>query len=70
MPKEAREKATAEINKLKMMSPMSAEATVIVISLIHCLQNCKMHIGERNNKFSEQCFKFLRAYDFFALFIR
>ena len=29
MPKEAREKATAEINKLKMMSPMSAEATVV-----------------------------------------
>lgn len=29
MPKEAKEKATAEFNKLKMMSPMSAEATVI-----------------------------------------
>jgi ATP-dependent Lon protease len=29
MPKEAREKATAEINKLKLMSPMSAEATVV-----------------------------------------
>ena len=29
MSKEAREKATAEINKLKMMSPMSAEATVV-----------------------------------------
>ena len=29
MPKEAREKATAEVNKLKMMSPMSAEATVV-----------------------------------------
>jgi ATP-dependent Lon protease len=29
MPKEAREKATAELNKLKMMSPMSAEATVV-----------------------------------------
>ena len=29
MPKDAREKATAEINKLKMMSPMSAEATVV-----------------------------------------
>ena len=29
MPKEARDKATAEINKLKMMSPMSAEATVV-----------------------------------------
>ncbi len=29
MPKEAREKAAAEINKLKMMSPMSAEATVV-----------------------------------------
>jgi ATP-dependent Lon protease len=29
MPKEAREKATGELNKLKMMSPMSAEATVV-----------------------------------------
>ena len=29
MPKEARDKATAELNKLKMMSPMSAEATVV-----------------------------------------
>jgi ATP-dependent Lon protease len=29
MPKEAREKAMAELNKLKMMSPMSAEATVV-----------------------------------------
>jgi len=29
MPKEAREKATAEFGKLKMMSPMSAEATVV-----------------------------------------
>ncbi|MGH8286936.1 MAG: endopeptidase La [Steroidobacteraceae bacterium] len=29
MPKEAREKAGAELNKLKMMSPMSAEATVV-----------------------------------------
>ena len=29
MPKEAREKANAEVNKLKMMSPMSAEATVV-----------------------------------------
>jgi ATP-dependent Lon protease len=29
MPKEARDKANAEINKLKMMSPMSAEATVV-----------------------------------------
>jgi len=29
MSKEAREKATAELNKLKLMSPMSAEATVI-----------------------------------------
>ncbi len=28
MPQEAKEKATAELNKLKMMSPMSAEATV------------------------------------------
>ncbi len=29
MPKEAREKASSELNKLKMMSPMSAEATVV-----------------------------------------
>ncbi len=29
MPKEAREKADTEINKLKMMSPMSAEASVV-----------------------------------------
>ena len=29
MPKEALEKATSEFNKLKMMSPMSAEATVV-----------------------------------------
>ncbi len=29
MPAEAKEKATAELNKLKMMSPMSAEATVV-----------------------------------------
>jgi ATP-dependent Lon protease len=29
MPKEAREKANSELNKLKMMSPMSAEATVV-----------------------------------------
>ncbi len=29
MPKEVKEKAVAELNKLKMMSPMSAEATVV-----------------------------------------
>ena len=29
MPKEARDKARAELNKLKMMSPMSAEASVV-----------------------------------------
>jgi ATP-dependent Lon protease len=29
MPKEAKKKATNELNKLKMMSPMSAEATVV-----------------------------------------
>ncbi len=29
MPKDAREKATSELNKLKLMSPMSAEATVV-----------------------------------------
>ncbi|MCX2956885.1 MAG: endopeptidase La, partial [Candidatus Regiella insecticola] len=29
MPKEAREKTEAELKKLKMMSPMAAEATVV-----------------------------------------
>lgn len=29
MPKEAKEKVTSELNKLKLMSPMSAEATVV-----------------------------------------
>jgi ATP-dependent Lon protease, bacterial type len=29
MPKEAREKAQSELKKLKLMSPMSAEATVV-----------------------------------------
>ena len=29
MPKEARKKAVAELKKLKLMSPMSAEATVV-----------------------------------------
>ena len=29
MPEEAKEKATSELNKLKLMSPMSAEATVV-----------------------------------------
>lgn len=29
MPKDVRDKATAELNKLKLMSPMSAEATVV-----------------------------------------
>ena len=29
MPKEAKSKALAELNKLKLMSPMSAEATVV-----------------------------------------
>ena len=29
MPKDVKEKATAELNKLKLMSPMSAEATVV-----------------------------------------
>ncbi len=29
MPKEVKDKATAELNKLKLMSPMSAEATVV-----------------------------------------
>lgn len=42
MPKEALEKATAELNKLKMMSPMSAEATV-VRSYIDWLTNVPWH---------------------------
>ena len=29
MPKEAKDKATAELNKLKMMSPMSSEALLV-----------------------------------------
>ena len=29
MTKEAKEKASSELNKLKLMSPMSAEATVV-----------------------------------------
>ncbi len=39
MPKEAKKKATAELNKLKMMSPMSAEATVVrnyIDALVSC----------------------------------
>ncbi len=39
MPKDAREKADAELKKLKMMSPMSAEATV-VRNYIDWLLNC------------------------------
>ncbi len=46
MPKEAKEKALAELHKLKMMSPMSAEATVIRNYLIGCLQ----YLGRRKNK--------------------
>jgi len=42
MPEEAKEKATAELNKLKMMSPMSAEATV-VRSYIDWLINVPWH---------------------------
>ena len=38
MPKEAKEKTLAELQKLKMMSPMSAEATV-VRSYIDCMIN-------------------------------
>lgn len=42
MPKEAEEKARAELQKLKMMSPMSAEATV-VRSYIEWLTNVPWH---------------------------
>ncbi len=38
MPKEAKEKALSELNKLKMMSPMSAESTV-VRNYIDCMVN-------------------------------
>ena len=38
MPKEAKEKALSELQKLKMMSPMSSEATV-VRSYIECMVN-------------------------------
>lgn len=38
MPKEANEKALSELNKLKMMSPMSAESTV-VRNYIDCMVN-------------------------------
>ncbi|GAA0858030.1 endopeptidase La [Aliiglaciecola litoralis] len=42
MPEEAKEKATTELRKLKMMSPMSAEATV-VRSYIDWLANVPWH---------------------------
>ncbi|MFA3789546.1 endopeptidase La [Aliiglaciecola sp. SL4] len=42
MPQEAKDKATAELRKLKMMSPMSAEATV-VRSYIDWLANVPWH---------------------------
>ncbi|MCC2614628.1 endopeptidase La [Aestuariibacter halophilus] len=42
MPQEAKDKATAELQKLKMMSPMSAEATV-VRSYIDWLTNVPWH---------------------------
>ena len=35
MPKEAEEKSFSELKKLKTMSPMSAESTVVRLSLIH-----------------------------------
>ena len=52
MPKEAREKATAELNKLKMMSPMSAEATVVRnyidwLVKVPWKKRTKMHQGHR-----------------------
>src|SRR5579871_1523112 len=45
MPKEVRDKATAELNKLKLMSPMSAEATV-VRNYIDWLEKAKERIVE------------------------
>jgi ATP-dependent Lon protease len=47
MPKEARDKATGELNKLKMMSPMSAEATVVrnyIDWLINVPWKAKSHV--------------------------
>jgi len=46
MPKEAKTKATAELNKLKMMSPMSAEATV-VRNYIDCLVSVPWKVRTR-----------------------
>ena len=52
MPKEAREKAAGELNKLKMMSPMSAEATVVRnyidwLVKVPWKKRTKMHQGHR-----------------------
>jgi ATP-dependent Lon protease len=56
MPKEAKEKTLAELKKLKMMSPMSAEATV-VRSYIDCMTNVpwkKRSKLKRNLKLAEE----------------
>ncbi len=56
MPKEAKEKTLAELKKLKMMSPMSAEATV-VRSYIDCMINVpwkKRSKLKRNLKLAEE----------------
>ncbi len=56
MPKEAKEKTLAELQKLKMMSPMSAEATV-VRSYIDCMTNVpwkKRSKLKRNLKLAEE----------------
>ena len=49
MPKEAKEKVLAEVNKLKMMSPMSAEATVSEIISIGCYR----FLGKNVQKFAK-----------------
>lgn len=56
MPKEAKDKTLAELKKLKMMSPMSAEATV-VRSYIDCMTNVpwkKRSKLKRNLKLAEE----------------
>ncbi|MGK2896961.1 MAG: endopeptidase La [Candidatus Makana argininalis] len=49
MSKEAKEKVTSEFNKLKMMSPMSAEATV-VRSYIECILSVPWNVKSKIKK--------------------